>query len=434
MLCNTLQHIFFTKGENMMKKHKALLLLNVLCLSNVTLKGMETPKVPQGPMNAEWFYSKQHKFAEANSLHQQQQWKPAAESYKKLLEDENIGSKYDRDMARLNLAACLMAQRQATEHWASFDALLNIEKSQRISSEEIDKAKDKIDRKTVLVRTDHVGIGDIFHFLSAAHELKKRTKWDVVVSVPNFLKGTLSSAAQGYDLKLVGAKDEQPRANYETHLISLLGHLKLSPSEMNPDKVMFTAPERAMNVVNNQIDPILAQGKIIVMVDRGEVGRQATLIGGKQLPRDINNHGRHLDSEPFKQLIRNHPNLMLLDCSGKNYRVTIDEDQKNQYMVIPDEEQPFDTKLALARIMSAKKNIIGFGPDMGQANVFLRALDNDAQNRMAIIIPNPTEHDMRMSGEGNLYKHMISNGWVYKCKTPDEQTKVVEQAYQNMTQ
>jgi hypothetical protein len=417
----------------MMKKHKALLLLNILCLSSMTLKGME--QAPQGPMNAEWFYSKQHQFAQANYLHQQQQWKPAADEYKKLLKDKSIGSEYDRAMAEVNLAACLMAQRKATKHWASFDKLLDIEQSQRISREEIEKAKDEEEQKTILVRTDLVGIGDIFHFLSAADELKKRTRWNIVLSAPNFLKGTLADAAQGYDFKLVGAKDEKPRTNYETHLVSLLGHLKLSPAEMNPEKIMFTAPERAMEVVRNQINPFLAQGKTIVMVDRGEVGRVATLIGGKQLPRDPQQHGRHLDSEPFNQLLKNNPMLMLLDCSGKKDRIAIDENYQHQYLVIPDEVQPFDTKLALARIMSAQQKIIGFGPDMGQANVFLRGLDHNAQKRLAIIIPNAKEHDMRMSGpdKKSIYEHMISNAWVYKCKTPDEQAKIIEQAYQDMT-
>jgi hypothetical protein len=412
-----------------MQHHKALLLLTILCASSMTLNSKE--KSP-GPMNAKWFYNKENAFAKANNLHQQQQWAEAAAEYKRLLANKNIGSEYDRAMAEVNLAACLMAQRQATEHWASFDELLDIEQSKRISLKEITKAKDETEKKTILVRTDQVGIGDIFHFLSAAHELKNRTKWDVVLSVPGFLKETLAGAAQGYNFTLVDTKNE-PCTNYETHLVSLLGHLKLSPAQMNPEQVMFTTTERAMEAVRNQINPFLAQGKTIVMVDRGDVGRQATLIGGKQLPYDPKNHGRHLDSEPFNQLLKKHPNLVLLDCSGKNHRVAINEAQKHQYLVIPDEEQPFDTKIALARIMSAKKNIIGFGPDMGQANVFLRSLDHDAQNRMAIIIPNATEHDMRMSGNGSIYKHMISNCWVYKCETPAQQAEVIEKAYQNMT-
>ena len=36
--------------------------------------------------------------------------------------------------------------------------------------------------------------------------------------------------------------------------------------------------------------------------------------------------------------------------------------------------------------MSTKKNIIAFGPDMGQTNVFMRSLDHDAQDRMAFTL------------------------------------------------
>ena len=71
---------------------------------------------------------------------------------------------------------------------------------------------------------------------------------------------------------------------------------------------------------------------------------------------------------------------------------------------------------------------------MGQTNVFARALDHDAQKRMAFIIPNPQENDMRMEGEGSKYKHMISDCWVYKCETPLDQTQVIENAYNDMLQ
>jgi hypothetical protein len=69
---------------------------------------------------------------------------------------------------------------------------------------------------------------------------------------------------------------------------------------------------------------------------------------------------------------------------------------------------------------------------MGQTNVFTRSLDHEAQDRMALIIPDAQDHDMRMEGEGSVYKQMISNCWVYKCKTPAEQTRVIEQAYNDM--
>jgi len=388
----------------------------------------------QGPMNAMWFYNQNNPYKQANELHQDRKWKDAADRYKQIL-DANAGDDYDQNMAKLNLAACSMAQRQSTEHWSSFDVVLGIPEQERISLEQIDNAHSK-EEKVVLVRTDKVGIGDIFHFFSTAHELKKRTGWNVVVSVRNFLKGPLSDAAEGYGLKLVGERDEQPKAHHTTHIIGLLGLLKMDPADMAPEKVMFAAPERAMIAVDQQISPVLAQGKTLAVVFLGE-NRQATLIGGKQLPRDITKHGRHLSSEPFKVLLRKHPELVLMDCGGKDSRVAIDEDQQNQYMVIPEEQQPFDTTLALALAMNVNKKIIGFGADNGPTNVLARALNKAAQRRMALIIPNggkeTGEYDMRMEGEGSVYTQMISNCSVYKCETPVDQTEVIEKAYQTMT-
>ena len=410
---------------------------------------MEKPQdTYQGPMNAEWFYSHTHSFVSANKAHQLQQWKIAEELYtNKLLElapeffpkffsalntinvptsNSQSDTSYDINMARLNLAACLMAQRKPTEHWQAFDVLLNIPESQRINGNETET------NKVVLVRTDQIGIGDIFHFLSAASHLKNRSGWKIILSIPHFLQQTLASAAKEYGFTPISAEDDQPATDYQTHLISLLGLLKLPPHILNPEKVMFTAPERAINAVLEQVTSALEQGNIIVVADRGKVGRQATLIGGKQLPRNSSDHGRHLDSEPFNSLLRCHHNLTLMDCSNKNSRIIVDDEHKKRYLTIANEEQPFDTIIALARIMSAKKGIVGFGPDMGQSNVFARSLDHDAKNRMALVIPNAKEHDMRMEGEGAVYKQMISNCWVYKCPTPNDQIKVIEQAYQHM--
>jgi len=416
----------------MMKKYTALLSLNVLCLSSAILHGME--EAPQGPMNSQWFYNQTHEFANANQLYQNQEWANASLAYKKTIDysGNSTADVYNRNMALLNLAACLMAQRKATIHWSSFDALLNVEKSRQISYTMFENVKkDASFDKTILIRTDLVGIGDIFHFLSAAGTLKKCTGWNVILKAPIFLKPALANAVGSYGLTFFDETDPTT-IDYETHLIALLGHLELTPAQINPEKVLFTSPERAINAIVHLIMPILKNhNNRIVVVDRGEVGRKATLIGGKQLPRNLD-HGRHLDSAPFNTLLNKHADIVLLDCSRRVDRVVVDEKQKNRCLIIPDEVQPFDTIIALGYIMSSNKNIIAFGPDMGQTNVFIRSLENDAQNRMAIIIPNAKEHDMRTSGSGSVYKHMISNCWVYKCETPADQTKVIEQAYQDM--
>jgi hypothetical protein len=416
------------------------LLATASCLSSALLKGMEQQ---QGPMDSEWFYDTKHCLADANQLHQEQKWNLAAKNYRstlatiKFIHKANAIYETDRETdwttyhkARLNLAACLMALGKATTSWSSFDQLLDIANTKRISDK--NNIDDTTITKLVLIRTDQIGIGDIFHFLSAAFELKKRMGWNIILSVPNFLKDTLASAATEYNFDLIGAEDTCPVTDYETHLISLLGYLRLTPTEMNPTKVVFTATEQAINALLEQITPLLDQGNTIVIADRGEVNRQTTLIGGKKLPHNPDNHGRHLDSEPFKLLLKNHHNIILMDCSRKNNRIFVDDEYKKRYLTIADEQQPFNTIIALARIMSIKKGIMGFGPDMGQTNVFTRSLDHETQDRMALIIPDAQDHDMRMEGKGSVYKQMISNCWVYKCETPNEQTRVIEQAYNDM--
>lgn len=387
-----------------------------------------------GPMNAEWFYAENNPFKQANDLHQNRRWVEAEFGYKTLLHDKSIGSKYDRRMAKINLAACTMAQRKPSENWANFDKLNGISEDQQISAEQIDNAK-KEGKKSILVQTNGVGIGDDFHFLEVVHELKKRTNWDVTISVPPFLKGALSGATTAYGLNVVSARDEQPKTDRTTHIIGLLGHLKMDPSAVAPEKVLFTAPARAVKAIDDQIAPVLAEGKTIAVVFLGE-NRQATLIGGRQLPRDPNKHGRHLDAEPLKKLLQKYPNVVVMDCDGKSSRFAANDDQKDQYMQIAPEEQPFDTLQALALAMNVNKRIIAIGADNGPTNVFARALNKEAQRRMGLIIPNGAkdtgEYDMRMEGEGSTYTQMISNCRVYKCDTPQDQTAVIERAYQEM--
>lgn len=384
-----------------------------------------------GPMNANWFYAESNPYKAANRLYQNREWAKAAAKYKKLLIN-NVGSEYDREMARLNLSSCLMAQRVATSNWASFDTLSGIAADKQLSRKTL---KATGSNQSVLIKTDKVGIGDIFHFLHAAGKLKQDTNFDVTLSVRNFLKATLASVAQSYGVNLIGDKDEQPDTTFVTHLIGLLGHLKMKPSAMAPDQVLFTVPDRALNVVRDLVDPALAQNKRIAVVFLGE-NRQATLIGGKQLPHDASRHGRQLDSKSFQTLLNNHQDLILLDCGTVNGRVNLTEEQLNdRIMLIPAEEQPFDTIIALGRVMSNSKTkgkIVGFGADNGPTNVFSRSLDFDAQNEMAFIIPNGEEYDMRMEGEGSKYKQMISNCWIYKCRTPEDQERVVEKAFKDM--
>jgi hypothetical protein len=131
------------------------------------------------------------------------------------------------------------------------------------------------------------------------------------------------------------------------------------------------------------------------------------------------------------ELLQKHPELVIIDCGTKASLLTVDEDKKDQYQQLTAEKKPFDTILALALAMNVNKKIIAIGADNGPTNVFARALNKEAQRRMALIVPN--ECDMRMEGEGDVYKQSISDCRVYKCGTPANQTAVIEKAYQDMT-
>jgi hypothetical protein len=320
----------------------------------------------------------------------------------------------------------MMAQRKSTKHWSSFDSLIGINKEKQLSS---DVLQDKKNKKSVLIRTDLVGIGDIAHFLETAHQLKQRTDWDVTVSIRPFLKGTFSNVVKAYGCNLISEKDEQPQTDYTTHIIGLFGHLTMDPAATKPGKILLEAPERAMKAVKEQVDSV-EKDKILAVIFAGE-DRSATLIGGKQLPRNQKDHGRQINPTAVQLLLKKHSNLVLMDCGTPSSRVAVD---KGQHMVIAKEEQAFDTYVALAALMRSDKKIIALAADQGPSNVFARALDPEGQKRMAFIIPNPSEYDMRIEGEGADYLQMISDCLVVKSESSEvnDQVAALEKALQKI--
>lgn len=393
-----------------------------------------------GPMNADWFYHPNNPFKKANDLYQDRQWDQAAREYELVLSIKKV-DKYSYHMARVNHASCLWAQRKATPDWKSFDALLNVDKAKRLSKINLTSgsASTELSGKIILVRSDNDGIGDVFHFAPVIPVLQRRFGCYVILSVRDFLKDALQGFATAHDFGLVGEKSFAGlMCDYETHIISLLGHLELLPEQIALERVALCAPERAMIAVAKQINSLLAQGKKLAMVYVGE-NRPATLVGGKQLPHDTTKHGRNMSQDVFKGLLRKNPDLVIIDCGDENKasNVIVDSDQQGQCIKIAPEEQAFDTPIALALLMNDNENIIGFGADTGVTNVFVRALTQAAQKRMALIIPNGSkedgEYDMRMEGQGSVYKQMISQTLVYKCETPQDQATVIERAYKAMT-
>jgi len=224
--------------------------------------------------------------------------------------------------------------------------------------------------------------------------------------------------ASAYDFGLIGESEQQLKADYETHIISLLGHLFLHPHQTAPEKIFLTASERAMVEIAQDIDSRLAQGKRLAVVYAGNKD-QTTLIGGRQLWRDSAKRGSCLDLQTVMHFLKNHDDLDMLIHKDNN-----------------DEGEECDAIIALASLMNDRKNMIGFGVDTDRTNIFIRALTKDAQRRMALIIPNGSEntgeYDVCMEGEGDVYTHMLPNCRVYKCATPEHQAEIIEKVYQDM--
>lgn len=400
----------------------------VLCAT-----GFASEQATGGPMNAEWFYG-EGPYQEANELHQNREWQEASYEYGEqvLVQKEN---EYDAAMARINMAACDMAQgNMSLYNWKWFDQAYGIPDEKRIKENDYLTSDD-----SVLIKSDKIGIGDIVHFFTAVGSFKEKRGSRVIFSVRNFLKGMLAHGAKAYGIELIGEEDEQTETDFQTHLISLMGHLNMLPNQLSPEAPFLTAGEKAVAKALEVVEPILQEDGTVGIVFLGE-NRQATLIGGKQLPRNSEAHGRHISSEAVAELLKKKKRLKLIDCGTKDSRVKVTEDLADRVIAAPAEEEPFDTLIALGMVMSKKNkeqpgSVVGFGADNGPTNVFSRSLTKAGQEFMAFIIPNPEEYDMRMEGEGSCYKQMLSNCWVYKSKSPsiEDQADVIELAYDDMT-
>ena len=438
-----------------MKHNYFLVAFIITSLQSLQLVAAEPTQLVQlysgkekGPMNSDWFYSGIPPHDKAIALFEKRKWKEAEDEFDKVkdkipnspmhkMSREEI--MYTKHMCRMQKAICRAARNKSSEDWASFDFLIGIQKQKQISYEMI--ASGKLRDSRVLVREDLVGIGDDSHFIEVINILQQRTGCHAIFYIRDFLKPTFQCVADAYGFELIGTSEPQPETDYITHIIGLLGHLKLLPSQTAPARVVLTTPERAMVAVAQQIDPLIAAGKRPVMVYRGDK-RKATFIGGKECPHDPAKHGRHLDSIAFEILLRNHPDAVLIDCGDeeRGSAVLVAKDQLDRYVKLASEEQAFDTTIALAALMNDRPTMVGFGADTGGTNVFIRALLKRVQKeRMALIIPDASEengdYEWRMEGfkKGKKYTQMISECTVYKCDKSEDQAQVIEEAYQDMT-
>jgi hypothetical protein len=407
-----------------------------------------------GPMNATAFYDEGSPFKQANDLYQERKWRTAEKAYRAAQaraasqESKSEGgtvTDYQYALGQVNSASCKFAQRQSTPDWVGFDVLIGIKEEQRLPVD----LNDIDDSESILVRSGNgVGFGDLSHFTATIETLRKQTDCKIIFSVRPMLIYALRKTAEDprYNVEIVSEKAAQPKTTYITHLVSLLGHLNITPAELIPSRVIFTTSDEAIKKTQDQIDPFLAAGQRVVAVFLGEK-RPATLIGGKQLPHDETHHGRELSSSAFEALLKAHDEVVLLDCGTPKSRIQLeDQNNKDRLHILADETDAFDTTFALGYIMSkiyrpgnkqaTSIPIVGMGADNGPTNMAVGSIGVLAQDKFAFFIPNGQEedgeYDMRMEGNGSKYKQMLSNCWVYKCETPEQLTTVVERAYNDL--
>ena len=391
-------------------------------------------------MDADWFYNPECPYKSANELYQDRQWNQAEQEYQKLLAQDE-GTERDQAMARVNLATCQMAQRGELANWKAFDRVCSDPNAEM-------QLPDESDKSTMLVRTDSVGIGDIAHFLPAVSVLKRCDGVKkVLLALRSFLHAPFTKTAQQLGVELIDEKDREliSSADRTTHLMALLGHLNIYPSRLRLRDPLLTADQKAVARVKSSLDAKLNNNKEMCVVFMGE-NRAATLMGGKQLPRRAGVHGRQLTASAFEPLLQDEPDLILVDCNPSKSAIRFDDEGeehlrmsaefKDRVMQLPAEETPFDTTIALAHVMNVDyPNAVGFAADNGPANMFARALNQDAQCRFAYLIPNPQEYDARMEGppgRGESYIQMLSYCHVYKCSSPAAQAEVIEKALDDM--
>jgi hypothetical protein len=448
---------------NVMKNNFFVPLLFLVVMQSIAIKAMDTAPLgielyigkEKGPMNPDWFYTSHEPYLTINKFHQKQEWHTAVRAHElyndriTMLLDLTVKvdgqqhrvilpgpeeKQYAQNMALLNLAVCTMAQRKPSEHWASFDKLINIPAQKCISKRMI--AGGELRDKLVRVRTDAIEISDLFRFMETANILKKRTGCYVVFSVHNFLKNTLMSLATMYDFGLVGEQEDcQPLCDYETHIIGLLGHLELEPAQTAPDRVILTSSERAMVTLDQKIKPLLAAGKRFIAAHIGD-NRSEVSIGGRKVGN------KNLNASSFASLLKKNKDLVLIDLGMGDSCVGVDEDQQEQYINIASQEHILDRAIAVALLMNDNKKMVGLFADTDIANVFIRALSQEAQKRFAFIIPRggcsqmddqtSPEYNACMEGNGFVHRHMLSNCSVYKGVPSTTQEYIVEQAYKNI--
>ncbi len=395
-------------------------------------------------MDAKWFYDEKNPYHAANMLLQKNEWQNAEGKYREFL-NEKRGTAYDQAMASINLASCRFAQQLAATHWTVFDSdeMSDIKKENKLTGL-ITSQKPGTE---FIVRTNSLEIKDKVDFLGAIKKLKKTVQEKkVLVAVEKRLHSLFAGPVKEYGCTLIDENDADTYGGIHLHLMSLLGHLKILPHELAPDKAIYMPSNIALLSVKKTLDGLKKRDKKtrFLFVLLGE-NHQATFMGGKQVPVNPKSHGGHLNAGAFEKLMKD-KSLVLIDCNPENSHIRFNKKDEahlvmssefeNRVVQLPNEEEAFDTVVALGLLAnSGEYTYSGFGADNDSTAVLIHAFSKEAQEKFAIIIPNGNEYDVRMAGElerEKYYKHMLSSCRVYPCEKPEDQSGVIMQAYKDM--
>ncbi len=427
-----MRHIFICETkEPFVKKSYVPLLAALVTLS--PLNGMEKEQKESkkytdgGPMNAEWFYDENSKSAHANNSLNNRNWSRANEQYGLLLRLNTNTTQYERDLMRINKASAQFARGEQSVLWKNFDRLIE-EKENRVGQNfDIKSVKEE---DTVHIDTSQIGIGDMAHF----HRVLEGVPGKKTIAIKGFLHETFKGIMDHYKTKMVKPGEVKPEdCTYSTHLISLIGHTKKSPSDLAPSQVLLTVPEKTAQTIRKILAQYADRKKAVVFC--GE-NREAIVMGGRKLKR------RHLDASSFEALLRKYPQLMLISGNPGNKinfnsenqtNVTMDAEFKDRVIQLPDEGFAFDQSIGLALIINEMEgSVAGFLADNGPSNVYATALTQQSKDHTAYILPDIAESDMRMAGNGVSYKQPLTGCWVYPCTNPDQQGEVIMGAYKDL--
>jgi len=408
------------------------------------------------PTDSAWFkYKKDHKEDdnrteyevlkdEANCAFDNQKWEKAEELWKKILQRNDIPNK-DRIMGHLVLAQAQFAQNKQSASWKYMDDAINIPREMQLPDTPhklITMQREDINGpgNTVVVRGDQVGFGDNCH-TAICLEYLQNSGFNVVMYMPKRGRDFVETPAQCFDnIPVIDTMEDAPPHAFEAHIMGLVGRFNLNPSDLRPDRPIYTVIDSVLSKVKALFDSI--DGPIYLNLSGGQNAPEVDLIGGRRL------NGRDMGPAGAIKLLETYPQLTLVDIGQEadNSAFKPSENVAHRVKSLPREGAfiSFPTVIAAAICMNQDKErkIVAGVTDCGPANLLIRA-GSDAIDRIAIFAKG--RHDMRMApiendpatkrypSGGMSSEQPLSGCTIYYYDTEKQLEDMTLTAYQDMT-